>query len=199
MKAIVQSFMPRGFREKFRVELLPDFDQKKAWERVNAQASGLFRLFKEQIGRQVQVLGTPMAKNLWMEQSSPEEAETAPDLSPLTRLRLREAAHDTYRTDIRQRGRRDVLFLEVPKEEVIFSTVERLVRLPYLGLVRHRHNNKILVSSECAAWQMENVTSMRLGLVHQRLCLVIDCREDPSFKRPVKKAVGKPRSSKWLE
>lgn len=192
--------MAKGFREKYSVELVLDYDQKKVWEKMESQASDLFKLFKEQITRQVQILGTPIAKNLWMEQSSPEEAEIAPSLLPLARSRVREAAYDKYRTDVKQRGGREALFVEVPKADVVFSTVEKLVRLPYLGLVRHRDNNKILVSSECAAWAMENVTSMRVGRVNQHLCLVIDCREDPSFVTKKKTKAGKKaRSSKWLE
>lgn len=190
--------MAKGFSEKYSVELVLDFDQKKAWEKLESQASDLFKLFKEQIARQVQILGTPMAKNLWMEQSSPEEPEIAPALLPLARSRVREAAYDRHRTDVKQRGNRDQFSVEVPKADVVFSTVEKLVRIPYLGLVRHRGNQKILTSSECASWAMENVTSMRLGRVNQRLCLVIDCREDPSFV-PRKKTAGKARSSKWLE
>jgi hypothetical protein len=107
--------------------------------------------------------------------------------------------HDTYQPGVKRRGRRSLYPVEVDPKDVHFSTTERLVRVPYLGLVKHRHNNKILAHSEETAWLMENVTSMRLAVRNQHLCLVIDCREDPTPKKRARKKPSSRRSSEWLE
>ncbi len=190
--------MAKGFREQFFIELVPNFDQKKTWDRVQKQVQEIALVFTEEIARQFSILRAPMAKNLYLEAKS--AFGFSHELSELAVLRVKEAVHDTYRDDVKRRRGRSLYPVEVDPKEVHFSTVERLVRVPYLGLVKHRHNNKILVQSEEASWLMENVTSMRLAVRNQCLCLVIDCREDPSPKKKARKRAGsKPRSSKWLE
>jgi hypothetical protein len=181
--------------EQFFVELTPDFDQKRAWRRLEERVKDVVSVFEEEISRQVSVLGSPMAKNLYLESRPSFSFEHG--LSDLAVLRVKEAVHDTYRPGVRK-GRNGIYPVEVDPKEVHFSTVERLVRIPYLGLVKHRHNNKILSHTDGTAWLMGNVTSMRLTVRNNYLCLVIDCREDPTPKRAREK---KPswRSSKWLK
>jgi hypothetical protein len=191
--------MPKGPREQFFVELIPDFDQKKKWAVLEEQANELISLFKEEIERQVVVLGTPVAKVFWMETKS--GGELAPDIVEPARSRIREATYDNFRPELpeeeRRRRGRAKFSLEVLPSEVHFSITEKNVRVPYLGLVRHRHNNKILVDTDVAGWAMENITSMRLTVRNQYLCLVIDTREDPSLKTK-KKPPAHRKSSKWL-
>lgn len=192
--------MPKGAREQFFVELIPDFDQKKKWSVLEEQANELISLFKEEIERQVVVLGSPVAKVFWMEAKSGDGL--APDIVEPARSRIREATYDNFRPELpaeerRRRRGRAKFSLEVPPSEVHFSVAGKNVRVPYLGLIRHRHNNKILVGTEVAGWSMANVTSMRLTVRNNYLCLVIDTREDPSLKTK-KKPPAQRKSSKWL-
>jgi len=179
---------------------MPDFDQKRKWSLLDAQARTLSAFFTDEIERQVEVLGSPVAKNLYMETVSGEGV--APDISEPARTRLREQSYDNFRQDVsrservRGVGRREKP-LEVLPADIIFSTDGQHVRVPYLGLIRHRPNNKIIAASENAAWAMGNVTSARLVVRNQRLCLVIDTREDPSL-RTKRKPPAKRKSSKWL-
>ncbi len=126
----------------------------------------------------------------------------APDIVEPARSRIKEQVHDNFRLDLTAEARKKAranhkYSLELPREEVHFSVEGMNVRVPYLGLIRYRYNNKILAASEGAAWSMENTTSMRLTVRNQYLCLVIDTREDPSLKTR-KKPPERRRSSKWL-
>lgn len=192
--------MPYGLFEQFFVELVPDFDQKKKWAALEEQANDLSSLFREEIERQIQVLGAPVAKVFYMETKSGEEL--APDIVEPARSRIREQAYDNFRTDLsteaRLKARRNSKYsLEVRREEVHFSVEGMSVRVPYLGLIRHRPNKRIFAASEDAGWSMANTTSMRLVVKNRYLCLVIDTREDPSLKTK-KKPPAQRRSSKWL-
>lgn len=191
--------MPSGHREQFFVELVLDWDQKREWARLTSTASRLAAICNEEIKRQVQVLGAPMAKNLYLESSL--DAGFEHPLSELAVRRIKEAAHDTYWEKSRKRGM-SLFPIEVDPSEVAFSTSERKVRVPYLGLVSHRPNNKILpaIETENASWVMSNVTSMRLAVRNRYTVLVIDSREDPSPKKASKKKrKASPRASRWLE
>jgi hypothetical protein len=98
----------------------------------------------------------------------------------------------------RKKARRNAQYsLEVPGDEVHFSTEGMTVRVPYLGLVRYRKNMHILSSPDGSKWTMENTTSMRLAVKSRYLCLVIDTREDPSLKTK-KKPPAQRKSSKWF-
>jgi hypothetical protein len=192
--------MPKGLREQFSVELVPDFDQRKKWASLKTQAEQLSSLFREEIERQIQVLGAPVAKVFYMETKSGEGL--APDIVEPARSRIREQVYDNFRTDLspgaRLRARRSVKYsLEVRGEDVHFSVERMSVRIPYLGLVHHRKNKHILAVSEGANWSMANTTSMRLVVKSRHLCLVIDTREDPSLKTK-KKPPAQRKSSKWL-
>jgi hypothetical protein len=192
--------MPRGFREQYFVELVLDFDQKKRWAALEDQAQELALLHKDEIERQVVVLGTPVAKNFWMEAKSGDGL--APDIVEPARTRIREQVYDNLRLDLSAEARRGKkrntkYSLEVLPSEVHFSVEAKTMRVPYLGLVRHRHNNKILSMTEATGWAMANTTSMRLAVKNQYLCLVIDTREDPSLKKK-KKPPERRKSSKWL-
>lgn len=192
--------MTRGLHEQFFVELVPDFDQKKKWAVLEAQAEELSSLFREEIERQIQVLGSPVAKVFYMETKSGKEL--APDIVEPARSRIREQTYDNFRTDLptearRGRSRNTKYSLEVLPSEVHFSVETASVRVPYLGLVRHRPNKKIFSSSEGSRWSMQNTTSMRLAIKNHYLCLIIDTREDPSLKMK-KKPPEKRKSSKWL-
>lgn len=190
--------MPRGQGEQFFVELKPDYDQKKVWERIEKQSMEISDVFKGEVRRQHAILGTPIAKNLYLE--APSVFDFAHELLPLAVLRIKEAVHDTFREEVKRKRGRGMFPVEVDPRDVHFSTMGTIVRIPYLGLVKHRPNQKILSTSDESKWVMENVTSMRLTVKNHYLCLVIDCREDPS---PKKKAKSKPpsrkKSSKWLE
>ncbi len=182
------------------MELMPDFDQKKKWAMLEGQSRELARLFKEEIERQIVVLGAPVAKVFWMEAKSGEDL--AKDIIEPARSRLREQVYDNFRLDLsaeeRKKTKRPTEYsLEIDRSDVHFSVSERNVRVPYLGLIKHRPNNKILVNTETAGWSMGNTTSMRLVVRNQYLCLVIDTREDPSLKTK-KKPPEKRKSSKWL-
>lgn len=192
--------MPKGQSEQFSVELIPDFDQKKKWAALEEQAAELASLFKDEIERQIAVLGTPVAKVFWMETKS--GGELAPDIVEPARSRIREQVYDNFRLDLtaeaRKRARANSKYsLEVERGDVHFSVESTSVRVPYLGLIRHRRNQKILAASEEAGWSMANTTSMRLAVKNRYLCLVIDTREDPSLKTK-KKPPEQRKSSKWL-
>ncbi len=193
--------MSKGFREQFFVELILDFDQKKKWAALESQCKDLSSLWKEEIERQIVVLGTPVAKVFWMEGKSGEEL--APDIVEPARSRIREQVYDNFRLDLseeaRKKARRNAQYsVEVSREEVHFSTERMSVRVPYLGLVRYRKNMHVLSSSEGSKWIMENTMSMRLAVKSRYLCLIIDTREDPSLKTK-KKPPSRRKSSKWLE
>ena len=189
--------MPKGRQEQFFVELFPNYDQKKEWERMEKLAGDIAAIFKEEVRRQIVVLKALLAKNLYLEAES--KFDFPHPFNKLAVLRIKEAVHDCYRPEVKRARGRNLYPIEVDPKEVNFSTVDKMVRIPYLGLVRHRHNNKILVSTDGAAWAMENVTSMRIAVRNNYLCLVIDCREDPSPKKKARKKPSSRKSSKWLE
>ncbi len=190
--------MPKGAQERFFVELVPDFDQKKKWASIEEQAADLIDFFRGEISRQVEVLGAPVAKNLYLESKGGEDL--APDLVEPGRSGIKSQTHDLFRSDVKQRRGKREFFLEIRREEVVFSIETKAVRVPYLGLVRHRGNKKILPEADTAnaTWIMGHVTSMALAVKNQCLWLVIDAREDPSRKRPPSRSRRKGKESKWL-
>ncbi len=190
--------MPKGPNERFFVELVPDFDQKKKWASIEKQTADLISFFRGEISRQVEILGTPMAKNLYLESKGGEDL--APDLVEPARSGIKSQTHDLFRSDVKQRRGKKEFFLEIRKEDVIFSIEAKVVRVPYLGLIRHRGNKKILpnMETENAAWIMGSITSMALAVKNQYLWLVMDAREDPSRKRPPSRSRRKGKMSKWL-
>ncbi len=183
-------------REKFFVELMPDYDQKKTWERIHGEATRIGEVFNEEMGRQVQILKTQMAKNLYLE--AKVDLHFPHSLDELAVLRVKEAAYDTFK--VKKRKGRTMYPIELDQKQVHFSVMEKTVRVPYLGVVRHRGNSHIMSGSEESKWLMSNVTSMRLEVKNNHLGIMIDVRDNPTPKAPKKKAASrKAKSSRWLE
>lgn len=176
-------------RETFKVEILPDFHQKKELDVVFSAAGGVRLWTLHELIRQYNTVG--------LYQSEQEIARTATAQAEpcLLECTVRHAVNEAYAQftelvksalggEISLRVRRSASVLaEVPKEEVTFATADTFLRAPYVGLVRFRRNRFITADlnrggpTENVQWLFSNIRKMFLGSSGQIYFLLVDCRE----------------------
>jgi hypothetical protein len=144
--------MPRAPQSVFKIPLYFDRAQSKIYDSLERQTSEIMvdvlREAQGQLDGESLVLPESFVlksvMDLMTHRSSAEKVG-------LTEFSIRSAIRDAYSkissmsdsAKERRRGRRKIL-VEVPSDEVIFSTLERLVRVPYLGLIKHASNVRII-------------------------------------------------------
>ncbi len=203
--------MPKGLREVYKIELFPDFDQKRKWKLLEDQCTVLRRVVHRDIEAQWQTIGGPLAKNLFLEGSS-RYSSCTPDLDAKS---LRSILSKIYDAIVhltthggKKRGGRVAMELDVDAAEVKITSDWTGARVPYFGLIKCK-KNKFLADSDCSVWVWENVSRTYVETNSNRLYLTVDCsesgedkRRQDSEKREYKlersKASRKKTVSKWL-
>ena len=169
-------------RSTFKVCLILDRDQKRTWLRLESQAHALRAKILSDLDSQVRTLGILIHKSLYMEGLEALRS-FAPDLDTFSMEGTVSAIYDVERARIesaapRPQGRKSTVRIRVCSSDVTFSTSEHSVRIPYLGLVRHRKNRFIIPStdqSDNKSWLWRNVSFMELSVFNNDNILMIDC------------------------
>lgn len=161
----------------FKMELLFDYDQKKAWKEVTAEASRLYRLFRKELMRQHDSLGFVVARNFFTER------EELPDSSFPDYVVRHVAAHthDMFDPSKKNNSRFSRAPILLDKGQVHFSLTENVVRLPHLGAVRYRKNKRFSTKAsmtENQQWLSSNVSSMILQELNNKPVLIVDCTDE---------------------
>jgi hypothetical protein len=213
--------MGKGFRETFKVKLLLERPQKKAWALMDEQAKAVINTANMQlIGWEKTLEGGTIAQEFFLTEKLKQEALVqAPDLMPMTIEGLLKRAWSAFtartgrKASHRNRGVSAPKF-DLPSDQVIFSISEMVVRVPYLGLVRYKRNQFIQARdptqiSDNIRWLQQNVRRMWLGNQASDFYLQIDCTDEEEAQRRVearaeKAKVKKRRKanktvSKWLD
>ncbi|KKM01995.1 hypothetical protein LCGC14_1788840 [marine sediment metagenome] len=213
--------MGKGFRERFRVKLYLERPQKKAWALMGEQAKAVTILANAGLERWEYTLeGGIIARDFFLTDKLKRGAEAlAPDLLPLTVEGLLDRAWSAFSARIgrkakhRNQGTYSPEF-DLPPDQVVFSISETIVRVPYLGLVRHVRNKFIQAKdltqvSDNIRWLQQNIRRMWLGNQASDHFLHIDCtNEEEDARRKAARAeklrVRKMRKSertvsKWLD
>lgn len=192
----------RGPREAFKVELEPDFDQKRAWKRLQEDAAKVVKAVRRDLETQMKSLKFLVAKNLFLEGRSGEEERGS--LDDFSLARLREWAYDSFDPSAPAGRAKNVKApIQLKVEDVTFSLSDDRVRIPYLGLTRYRYNQRIVPSggtdSENKQWLLANIRSFFLRELNYALCLVVDTSETGTTLGESKRQTTRRRSSKWLD
>ena len=185
--------MPKGARESFRVEILPDLLQRKSLRRALEAAGSVRRRATDELIRQYNTIG--------LFQSEQEVLRTVLEdgmSDGLGEAAVRHAVKEAYEAfqvlvasarggEISVRRRlTPATVVEVPKEDVVFAVTDRSVRIPYVGVVRYRNNQFITAGMragdaprpENVQWLWANVTRVCVGAQASVHFLLIDCREE---------------------
>ena len=131
---------------------------------------------------QVRTLGILVHKSLYME-GLEAMWSLAPDLDAFSMEGTASVIYDVERARVESaapwpQGRKSTVRIRVCPSDVAFSTSEQFVRVPYLGLVRHRRNRFIVPSvdqSDNKSWLWRNVSFMELSVFNNDNILTIDC------------------------
>lgn len=148
--------MPKGRRETFKVEIFPDHGQRKAIDAVEREASGLHKSVEQELVRQYNTIKLfhseqEVVKAVFENRSYfgssllDEHSVTAVARSAYASFLERVSAADGEDIELR-RGRRVKPEVDVRLEDVVFAVTERVVRVPYVGLVKHAMNRFILTN-----------------------------------------------------
>lgn len=193
--------MAKGSFESFRIELVLDIDQRRAWSRISSEARSVHAAVQEELSRQLKKLGFVVAKSLILEGRAALDVRR--ELSHDSFQHARSWAYDSFSPPLRPRGRRANVPVLVDPGSVSFSVSDNVVRIPYLGLVRHKPNRRIVPSggaeTENKAWLLANVKTMDLREVNNSVCLVVDCSEEGGRRPPTKRRTRRRRAEGWLE
>lgn len=179
-------------RKTFKVEFLPDFRQRKDFKKVLDAVGSVRSHVVNDLVRQYNTIS--------LFQSEREVAESVLEdamASGLLECSVRHAVTEAYARflllvsgakggEIMRRPRVTVgSSVEIPKDEVLFSAFERVVMVPYVGLVKYRPNlfmsPKVFgETSENTHQLLGNVTRICAGLAGQVYFVLIDRREEGS-------------------
>lgn len=193
--------MPTGRNEFFNIKIKPDRAQRKTLDAFLGRAQeAVAWIFSEQ--KSAVQAGVPSRPEELVERALAEHdlhRETLKDACDIALERLKLVLGG----DIVERGRRGAQLFAVDGSEVLFSTMELKVRVPYLGVCSYVRNKKILVLEKGAGAQLSmKAHRVVLGYLNQEPVLQVDTvdrtpkREDFSGQKLVKVVRGhRPSSS----
>jgi hypothetical protein len=190
--------MTKGIKEKFNVEIFPDFHQKKIIDSVMFEASNLYESVEKELARQ---------QNSTLGFSSQEEIidvifnKELFDFNQLDDIGVVSIAKAAYMNFLEKysasgggyvewvhRRRRKTQEIEISLHDISFSQTSGVVTAPYVGLVRYKNNGKVLTS----LFNPEGKTRVFLTRKSSMYCFLIDrTDEERSLMYP---SSGKKRS-----
>lgn len=187
------------------MQLRLERQQRMAWDLMEEQAKAIDHVVRDAMVREART-GIELHRDFFLAAHSARCSEVAPDLTESTvewlilQFRDAHAARERKGASHRKKGQFSCEFL-VPKDEVVFSTVEDVVRIPYLGLVRFRPNSFITVRYRRlpkvgSKKKVDRLSAMRRTLLHRKhgeYTMIIDCSKEGG-----KKEKGAPGVRKWL-
>lgn len=177
--------MAKGSRKSFRIRLLLTPEQKAVFKKLEKQYSSLGAAVRAELEKQQETIGGPVGKGLYAE-SFRRMSEHAPDLDEAALRDAVSACYDSAKRSIEsglnRPRRKPSLDVTVDPGQVSFSTSDRLVRIPYLGLVRFSRNRFIVPGSgpgtedKAALWR--SVRRISLTVFSNDPVLFVDCTSE---------------------
>ncbi len=167
--------MPRGKFETFKLELKLDRDQRRKWGAMDEAALKIVELARMKLTG-FQKSGIPIVKHAFIESAKKESISN--DFLPITVDGILDKVYDSANPGLQNRKGGNFPF-NLPREEVLFSTTERVVRLPYLGVTKYFSNQRMdlmpaVSSSGYSPWsKVQRISMCVLNNLH---ILLIDCR-----------------------
>lgn len=179
--------MSRASQRQFKIALYMDRAQRKAFDAIEKEASSIHTAVLREAAPAFEESSLIPPRESVIKAVMEWRRETMANgmMTDFSAESVARESHDRWilKNDGKiDRGRRYTPRVEVPVDDVVFSVSERLVRIPYLGLVKHASNQKIISDPGVAsignkATLGSMIRRVFIGSQNSTFFILMDCTE----------------------
>lgn len=179
--------MPTGKREVFKIELRLDPAQRRVWSEMEESGKAVQAMALAKL-ESLHSTGWSMEREMFVNLSLNEASASAGMLKERAVRGLLGTAHDRFTAHVRAMGgplrrNRGSAPFEIDPEDLVLSSTDPVIAVPYLGMVRILPNNKINAyvndrrygPTEDKAGHWSRLKKIELCVWNNRHVLVVDC------------------------